>query len=131
MEPPTYQGFEAVHSEKFNVFKAMRPLTTDDLVRGQFAGYRDEPGVASDSDIETFCALRLFIDSWRWAGVPWYVRSGQVPGGNGRRSGGRAAPTATGTVRRLHRCRQPSQLPAVPALTQPRHRARRTRQARR
>ncbi len=77
MEPPAYQGFEAVHSEKFNVFRAMRPLTTDDLVRGQFAGYRDEPGVASDSDVETFCALRLFIDSWRWAGVPWYVRSGK------------------------------------------------------
>ena len=52
-------------------------LTPDDLVRGQFAGYRDEPGVAHDSDVETFCALRLFIDSWRWAGVPWYLRSGK------------------------------------------------------
>jgi glucose-6-phosphate 1-dehydrogenase len=77
MEPPAYQGFDAVHSEKFNVFKAMRPLTPDDVVRGQFAGYRDEPGVASNSDVETFCALRLFIDSWRWAGVPWYLRSGK------------------------------------------------------
>ena len=49
----------------------------DDLVRGQFIGYRDEPGVAKDSDVETFCAVRLFIDSWRWAGVPWYMRSGK------------------------------------------------------
>jgi glucose-6-phosphate 1-dehydrogenase len=55
----------------------MRPLTPDDLVRGQYAGYRDEPDVASRSDVETFCALRLFIDSWRWDGVPWYLRSGK------------------------------------------------------
>jgi glucose-6-phosphate 1-dehydrogenase len=77
MEPPSYQGFGAVHGEKFNVFKAMRPLAPDDVVRGQFAGYRDEAGVAKDSDVETFCAVRLFIDSWRWAGVPWYLRSGK------------------------------------------------------
>lgn len=81
MEPPAYQGFEAVQSEKFNIFKAMRPLSPDDLVRGQFTGYRDEAGVASDSDVETFCAVRLFIDSWRWAGVPWLLRSGKcLPG---------------------------------------------------
>jgi glucose-6-phosphate 1-dehydrogenase len=55
----------------------MRPLKPDDLVRGQYAGYRREPGVAKHSDVETFCALRLFIDSWRWAGVPWYLRSGK------------------------------------------------------
>jgi glucose-6-phosphate 1-dehydrogenase len=77
MEPPAYRGFEAVHTGKHNVFKAMRPLTPDDVVRGQFIGYRDEPGVAKDSDVETFCALRLFIDSWRWSGVPWYLRSGK------------------------------------------------------
>ena len=77
MEPPAYQGMGAVQTEKFNVFKAMRPLSTDDMVRGQFTGYRDEVGVAKDSDVETFCALRLFIDSWRWAGVPWYLRSGK------------------------------------------------------
>jgi glucose-6-phosphate 1-dehydrogenase len=77
MEPPTYRGFAALQSEKLDVFRAMRPLTPDDLVRGQFVGYRDEPGVATDSDVETFCALRLFIDSWRWAGVPWYLRSGK------------------------------------------------------
>ncbi len=77
MEPPTYRGFGALHSEKLDVFKAMRPLAAADVVRGQFDGYRDEPGVADDSDVETFCALRLFIDSWRWAGVPWYLRSGK------------------------------------------------------
>jgi len=77
MEPPTYRGFAALQSEKLDVFRAMRPLTPDDLVRGQFVGYRDEPGVAADSEVETFCALRLFIDSWRWAGVPWHLRSGK------------------------------------------------------
>ena len=77
MEPPAYRGFEAVHGETADVFQAMRPLKPDDLVRGQYAGYRKETGVAKNSDVETFCALRLFIDSWRWAGVPWYVRSGK------------------------------------------------------
>jgi glucose-6-phosphate 1-dehydrogenase len=77
MEAPTYRGYGALHSEKLDVFRAMRPLAVDDLVRGQFVGYRDEPGVAKDSDVETFCALRVFIDSWRWAGVPWYLRSGK------------------------------------------------------
>jgi glucose-6-phosphate 1-dehydrogenase len=77
MEPPAYRGYGAVHSEKSKVFQAMRPLHPDDLVRGQYAGYRREKGVARDSDVETFCALRLFIDSWRWEGVPWYLRSGK------------------------------------------------------
>ena len=74
MEPPADRDFGAVHSEKAKVFQAMRPLKRDDLVRGQYAGYRKEPGVAKNSDVETFCAMRLFIDSWRWAGVPWYLR---------------------------------------------------------
>jgi glucose-6-phosphate 1-dehydrogenase len=77
MEPPTYRDFGALHGAKLDVFKAMRALTPGDVVRGQFAGYRDEPGVVPDSDVETFCAVRLFIDSWRWAGVPWYLRSGK------------------------------------------------------
>jgi len=77
MEPPAYRGYGAVHSEKVKVFQAMRPLKPDALVRGQYAGYRKEPGVAQRSDVETFCALRLFIDSWRWEGVPWYLRSGK------------------------------------------------------
>jgi glucose-6-phosphate 1-dehydrogenase len=77
MEPPAYQGYGAVHNEKAKIFQAMRPLHPDDLVRGQYAGYRKEADVAKDSDVETFCALRLFIDSWRWEGVPWYLRSGK------------------------------------------------------
>jgi len=77
MEPPAYQGYGAVHSEKAKVFQAMRPVQPDDVVRGQYTGYRKEPGVAKDSDVETFCAMRLFIDSWRWEGVPWYLRSGK------------------------------------------------------
>lgn len=77
MEPPTYQGFGAVHSEKAKVFQAMRPLQLSDVVHGQYAGYRKEIGVAKRSDVETFCALKLFIDSWRWQGVPWYLRSGK------------------------------------------------------
>jgi glucose-6-phosphate 1-dehydrogenase len=77
MEPPTGRDFGAVHNEKARVFQAMRPLKRDDLVRGQYEGYRKEPGVATNSDVETFCALQLFIDSWRWEGVPWYVRSGK------------------------------------------------------
>jgi glucose-6-phosphate 1-dehydrogenase len=77
MEPPTHRGFRAVHGETADVFQAMRPLRADDVVRGQYIGYRKEPGVAQHSDVETFCALRLFIDSWRWEGVPWYLRSGK------------------------------------------------------
>ena len=77
MEPPAGRDFGAVHSEKAKVFQAMRPLKPNELVRGQYAGYQKEPGVAKNSDVETFCALRLFIDSWRWEGVPWYLRSGK------------------------------------------------------
>ncbi len=77
MEPPADRDFGAVHSEKAKVFEAMRPLKSDDLVRGQYIGYRKEPDVAKNSDVETYCALRLFIDSWRWEGVPWYLRSGK------------------------------------------------------
>jgi glucose-6-phosphate 1-dehydrogenase len=77
MEPPVYQGYGSVHTEKAKVFEAMRPLTPRDVVRGQYAGYRKEPRVARNSDVETFCAVRLFIDSWRWEGVPWYLRSGK------------------------------------------------------
>jgi glucose-6-phosphate 1-dehydrogenase len=78
MEPPSSRGFAAVHSEKAAVFHAMHPLKPADLVRGQYVDYRRERGVAPTSDVETFCAARLFIDSWRWAGVPWYVRSGKM-----------------------------------------------------
>jgi glucose-6-phosphate 1-dehydrogenase len=77
MEPPATRDFGSVQSEKAKVFEAMRPLKPSDLVRGQYAGYRKEPDVARNSDVETFCAMRLFIDSWRWEGVPWYLRSGK------------------------------------------------------
>lgn len=77
MEPPATRCYGAVHTEKAKVFQAMRPLAPGDVVRGQYAGYRHAPGVAPDSDVETFCALRLFVDSWRWEGVPWYLRSGK------------------------------------------------------
>lgn len=77
MEPPAERDYGAVQNEKAKVFKAMRPLRPDDVVRGQYAGYRRERDVAARSDVETFCALRLLIDSWRWDGVPWYVRSGK------------------------------------------------------
>jgi glucose-6-phosphate 1-dehydrogenase len=77
MEPPADRNFGSVHTEKAKVFQAMRPLKSNDVVRGQYAGYRKEPDVARNSDVETFCALRLFIDSWRWEGVPWYLRSGK------------------------------------------------------
>jgi len=77
MEPPATRHYSAVHTEKAKVFEAMRPLKPEDLVRGQYAGYRQEDDVAKNSDVETFCAVRLFIDSWRWAGVPFYLRSGK------------------------------------------------------
>jgi glucose-6-phosphate 1-dehydrogenase len=77
MEAPAGRDFGDVQSEKAKVFKAMRALKPDDMVRGQYAGYRKEPDVARNSDVETYCALRLFIDSWRWEGVPWYLRSGK------------------------------------------------------
>jgi glucose-6-phosphate 1-dehydrogenase len=77
MEPPSYRSFGAVHDEKLKVFQSMRPLDRNEFVRGQYAGYRRTPGVARDSDVETFCALRLHLDSWRWEGVPWYLRAGK------------------------------------------------------
>jgi glucose-6-phosphate 1-dehydrogenase len=77
MEPPSGQHFHAVHEEKARIFKAMRPLKPADMVRGQYDGYRKEPDVARNSDVETYCAIRLMIDSWRWEGVPWYLRSGK------------------------------------------------------
>jgi glucose-6-phosphate 1-dehydrogenase len=77
MDPPTGEAVDAIRDEKTRLLKAVQPLTPADVVRGQFSGYRDEPGVAADSRVETFAAVRLFIDSWRWAGVPFYVRSGK------------------------------------------------------
>ncbi|HZP27674.1 MAG TPA: glucose-6-phosphate dehydrogenase [Acidimicrobiia bacterium] len=77
MEPPVGPGVEELRDAKEKVFSAMETLAPTDLVRGQFEGYRDEDGVAPDSDVETYAAVRVHIDSWRWAGVPWYIRTGK------------------------------------------------------
>ena len=77
MEPPVRTDSESIRDEKVKVLKAIRPLGAADLVRGQFRGYREEPGVAPDSKVETYAALRLEIDSWRWQGVPFYIRAGK------------------------------------------------------
>jgi glucose-6-phosphate 1-dehydrogenase len=77
MEPPIRTDSESIRDEKVKVLKAIAPLETKDLVRGQFRGYRKEPGVAPDSQVETFAALKLRIDSWRWRGVPFYLRAGK------------------------------------------------------
>jgi len=77
MDPPTGHTTAAMQAEKLRLFRAMRPLGPQDVVRGQFKGYRDEHGVAKDSQVETFAALRLHIDTWRWAGVPFYIRAGK------------------------------------------------------
>jgi len=77
MEPPVGMDSESVRDEKVKVLKAIPPIEADNLVRGQFRGYRDENGVAKDSQTETLAAVRLEIDSWRWKGVPFYIRAGK------------------------------------------------------
>jgi glucose-6-phosphate 1-dehydrogenase len=77
MEPPTSLSAKSLMVEREKVFEAMLPLAPADVVRGQYAGYRDEKGVAADSDTETFVALRAFVDNWRWEGTPFFLRSGK------------------------------------------------------
>jgi glucose-6-phosphate 1-dehydrogenase len=77
MEPPTALEPRAISEEKNKVFRSLLPIMPTDVVRGQFGGYRDLEGVARDSDTETFIALRAFLDNWRWAGVPFYLRTGK------------------------------------------------------
>lgn len=77
MEPPVGDGSDALRDEKVKVFRGVRPLTGDSLIRGQYEGYREEAGVAPDSQVETFAAMRLHLDSWRWAGVPILIRAGK------------------------------------------------------
>ena len=77
MDAPVGRGASGVRAEKLRLFRAMQPLDPACVVRGQFRGYRDEPGVAPDSQVETFAAMCLRIDTWRWAGVPFYVRAGK------------------------------------------------------
>ncbi len=80
MEPPTTLSAKALRDERQKVFDSMRPVDTRHVVRGQYTGYRAEPGVAPDSETETFVALRAEIDNWRWAGVPFYLRTGKSLG---------------------------------------------------
>jgi glucose-6-phosphate 1-dehydrogenase len=77
MEPPTSMYFESLRDEQVKVFRTIPPLNAAEVVRGQFRGYRQEPGVAANSQVETFAAVRLEVDSWRWAGVPFLIRSGK------------------------------------------------------
>jgi glucose-6-phosphate 1-dehydrogenase len=77
MEPPSSTYHEAIRDEQAKVLRNVRPLSVDHMVRGQFRGYRDEPGVAKDSYMGTYAALRLYVDSWRWDGVPFFVRAGK------------------------------------------------------
>jgi glucose-6-phosphate 1-dehydrogenase len=102
MEPPARTDSESVRDEKVKVLKSIPPLAGEAVVRGQFRGYRDETGVAPDSQVETFVAMRLAIDSWRWQGVPFFIRSGKL-----------LRTTCTEIVARLH-C-PPSVFPGRPA----------------
>ena len=77
MEPPTSLEPRPIGEEKNKVFRSMQPIEPKDVVRAQYAGYRNEPGVSPTSETETFIALRCFIDNWRWAGVPFYLRTGK------------------------------------------------------
>jgi len=77
MEAPIGREPDGLRDEKQRALRAMRPLVPADVVRGQFQGYRNEKGVARSSQVETFAAIRLYIDTWRWAGVPFYIRTGK------------------------------------------------------
>jgi len=80
MGPPANRSADAMRDEKLRLFRSMRPLKPEDIVRGQFDGYLKEPGVAKKSTVETFAALRIHMDTWRWAGVPFFIRAGkQLP----------------------------------------------------
>jgi glucose-6-phosphate 1-dehydrogenase len=101
MEPPARTDSESVRDEKVKVLKSIASVGPKDLVRGQFRGYRDEAGVAPNSQVETFVAMRLAIDSWRWQGVPFFIRSGKL-----------LRATCTEVVARMHR--PPSVFPVQP-----------------
>ena len=114
MEPPATRDYGAVQTEKAKVFEAMRPLKPDDLVRGQYAGYRKEKDVARNSDVETYCAVRLFIDSWRWAGGAILPALGQVPAGDGDRGIGGVEAAAAAVVPGLAAEERPRELHSLP-----------------
>ena len=77
MDPPTGEDHESVRDEKSRLLKAIRPIKPESVVRGQYKGYRSVPGVAPGSTVETFIAVKLFVDTWRWAGVPIFIRAGK------------------------------------------------------
>jgi glucose-6-phosphate 1-dehydrogenase len=77
MEAPSSTIPEAIRDEQAKVLRTVRPISADNMVRGQFLGYRDEPGVSKTSRMATYAALKLYVDSWRWDGVPFYVRAGK------------------------------------------------------
>lgn len=78
MEPPVSEDPDALRDERVKALRSIVTPSRDDIVRGQYVGYRDEPGVAGDSKTETYAAIRLEVDSWRWAGVPWIIRAGKA-----------------------------------------------------
>jgi glucose-6-phosphate 1-dehydrogenase len=77
MDPPVAHGSDAIRDAQAEAFRSIRPLAAADVIRGQFDGYRDEEGVSSESTVETYAAVRLWLDSWRWAGVPFCIRTGK------------------------------------------------------
>ena len=127
MEPPVGTGAEALRDEKLKVLRAIQHPERRDIVRGQYAGYRSEAGVAASSDVETFAALRFDVDSWRWAGVPFFVRTGKCLPVTATEVMATFKPPAAAPVRRAAAAAH--QLPALPPRPGPRrHRARRAHQ---
>ena len=100
MDAPLRGHPEAMRDEKARVLEAVTPLGPESVVRGQFRGYREEPGVAADSRVETFAAVRLQVDNWRWAGVPFYIRAGKCLPGQLHRGARGVQVTAMRGVRR-------------------------------
>jgi glucose-6-phosphate 1-dehydrogenase len=96
MEPPSAPGADSLRDEKTKVLRALRPFDPSEMVRGQYVGYREEDGVARDSEVETFVAVRAHIDNWRWAGVPFFLRTGK-----------RMARTSTQVLVEFHRPPRP------------------------
>ena len=114
MEPPVGNGHQALRDERVKVLRAIRPLTRRSLVRGQYAGYRREPGVDPRSRVETFAAMRLAIDSWRWQGVPFQIRVGKRLPVTATESASRCAAAAGGFRPRARTARELSALSPRP-----------------
>ena len=100
MDAPLQSAPSALRDEKSRVLRAIRPLDAQSIVRGQYHGYRTAPGVAENSTVETYAAVRLFVDSWRWADVPFYIRAGKCMPVTCDRSGGGVSAAAARGVRR-------------------------------